>query len=774
MMLSLRRLSSVSRRAGRRFRGLLAAFLLPAVLVGAQAATAASSDDDPAAPPPREAYLRYVEEAAEAGWDAYPGIIERWRENVDPSELWGYNSPGQPLYLADILSFLYEVNGDETAAERAAQILVEYGDLRDAYPADYADTRAEYDDGIPALVNFFHVTPYTRAYTRIGHLLDTDEREIVEQNIAESVDFIFHFPEWGAHNRAIVRAEGLAYGVMAIPDHPRADDWRKMARIIASDNLTQWEVEDATHYNPIWLSSLFSYAQISGEEELVDSPIMRYYADFYKQLFTPAATIADVGDADWDPGTSYYIASFERLASAHRDGEAKWVADQLFDALEASESRGVTAASQLMLAYQWADDGVQPVRPSAGTQEVLEDIVGKKVVFRDGWDPQSTYLLLNYRDEGSGGYNTREYLRHTISVEEEKMHHGHSDENSIALLMSGGSVLLHDSGYRSGLPSGPYGQYRSDYYHNRLVARKDKRDRHQSVPDFIRTSGAYRPVETQKIEFLTLQDVDFSRTRMTDNEIGYSWDRLLAWVRPLDVFIVIDAVEVLVEDYYTFTNLWHTQTIHERGEGYYDTSLDSIGSYDVSDDRRLLISFLETYAKEDGTYEESRHFQPETAIYQTQASHYRAGDFEVFVTALIPHDAGENPADLVDGIELLPVDTFPEAAGLRITHGDGAVSYLGAKLDLDSEVVRENIRPRYTWEAGRTTYGDFETDAHFFFATVDADSIRYSASQVLQVRYRDRTLMEALPNTHGLQLDGAPDRVGYVKWRYWEDVVSAE
>ena len=31
--------------------------------------------------------------------------------------------------------------------------------------------------------------------------------------------------------------------------------------------------------------------------------------------------------------------------------------------------------------------------------------------------------------------------------------------------------------------------------------------------------------------------------------------------------------------------------------------------------------------------------------------------------------------------------------------------------------------------------------------------------------------MEALPNTHGLQLDGSPDRIGYVKWRFWEDEV---
>jgi hypothetical protein len=43
---------------------------------------------------------------------------------------------------------------------------------------------------------------------------------------------------------------------------------------------------------------------------------------------------------------------------------------------------------------------------------------------------------------------------------------------------------------------------------------------------------------------------------------------------------------------------------------------------------------------------------------------------------------------------------------------------------------------------------------------------------VSKVLHRGKSLMEALPNTHGLQLDGAPDRVGFVKWRYWEDAVT--
>ena len=127
----------------------------------------------------------------------------------------------------------------------------------------------------------------------------------------------------------------------------------------------------------------------------------------------------------------------------------------------------------------------------------------------------------------------------------------------------------------------------------------------------------------------------------------------------------------------------------------------------------------------------------------------------------------------VQKLRMIPMPDFLRGVGIEIKEGN-AVSVLGVKLSLSSEVVRENIRPRYTWEAGRIQYGDFETDAHFFFASISGSEISYSASEVLKVLYKGKTLMEALPNTHGLQLDGAPDRVGFVKWRYWEDKVSVK
>jgi len=102
---------------------------------------------------------------------------------------------------------------------------------------------------------------------------------------------------------------------------------------------------------------------------------------------------------------------------------------------------------------------------------------------------------------------------------------------ALVLLMDKGSVLLHDAGYRDGLPSGAFGAWRQDYYHNRLIARKDKRDVRQGMLEYVRNSGAYRNVRTQKVDFVRLRDVDMSRTRLIDQELGYTWDRVIAYVR---------------------------------------------------------------------------------------------------------------------------------------------------------------------------------------------------------------------------------------------------
>jgi hypothetical protein len=722
-------------------------------------------------------YLDIIKKSVEKSWRESPAMIKQWKERTKPNVLWGYDAPGYPVYLASTLAFLYEQTHERVYAERAAKLLVEYGSLRETLPKDYAKTRAEYANGVPALSNFFYMPPYARAYMAIrgSDVLDARTRATIERDLAGSIDYIFTFPEWGAHNRAMLRAEALCYAYIALPNHPNAAKWKQMSDVLAADNVYHWEIEDASNYHPVWLYSLFSYADAAHRSEAYTSPMMRYYMEYYTKLIGPSGTIPDFGDANWNSasGASRFVAIFEKGAAVYKDPEMKWAAASILKTVTSqSDTVGTGDAYSLMDAFRWADESITPQVPTSLSQEALDDLIGKKIVFRNGWNPSSLYMLLNYCDETEGGWLGREYLRQTITVEEEKMHHGHSDENSIVLLMNKGSVLLHDAGYRSDLPSGKYGAWRQDYFHNRVVARLNKRDKNQSLLEFIQNSGAHRQVRTQKIDFLTLRDVDMSRTRLIDDKLGYQWDRVVAYVRDPGYFVVVDVIKILRSDYFTFSNLWHAQKIIGHGEHFYDIATDSIApGFQFSKEQSLLVYFPETYAKSEGAEPINRHYQTEQAVYQTMSSQYKAGDTEVFVTVLVPHDRSVLPQPLIAKFRLLPTSAPYKAVCLTMEQPN-AVTTLGVKVDLESEVARENIRPRYQYDLGKTTYGDFETDAHFLFASVGKDSLSYSVSNVLRLRYQGKTLMEALPYTHSLQPDGSPDRVGISKWRRWEGTVN--
>jgi len=73
-----------------------------------------------------------------------PATLEAWKGDPRHSVLWGYNAPAQPLYLAGVYGYLYEVTREPVYATRAAKLLTEYGSLRDILPAGFAGARAEY------------------------------------------------------------------------------------------------------------------------------------------------------------------------------------------------------------------------------------------------------------------------------------------------------------------------------------------------------------------------------------------------------------------------------------------------------------------------------------------------------------------------------------------------------------------------------------------------------------------------------------------------------
>ena len=737
---------------------------------------------------PRSRYLAYARSSADWTYAHRDELLAQWKKTFDPLNVFGYRGPGGLLEMAFIYSYLFETEKRPEAAARAKEVLLTYGDYRSAYPESSIKLRSDYADGVPALPDFFTVMRYIRTFDtlrRLGRLSPADIK-VASDLIAGSMRYLLRTAEWGPMNRSALRAESLAWAVRALPGHPDAAKWEMQRRALGDDSWGNWQIEDATLYNGVWLYSLLGYADASnGIKELFSTPEMYYYAQYYLNLVCPAGVVPDLGDAHWTSNWAHFLVYFETAAAALRDPALKWAAETIaakFVDLSNPTSAGLGA--MLLDAYRWGSDAVKAAVPTGLSTEVMEDVQGKKIVFRNGWSPLSSYLLLNYRDEGDGGLNFRDYLRDTIPVEEEKMTHGHADENSIVLLMSGGSILLHDGGYRDYMPSGPYGAYRQDYFHNRLCVRPEKifwgqkqgefrystRDAvpGQSLLEFMRDAGSYRPVRTRKVDFLTFDDFDYSRTRLIDGGWGYQADRVVVYVKNPECYVVFDIFKALREDYFTLGAFWHTRKIFGQGEHWYDTGYDQIQTAALPQDKRLLVLFPAKEARMEGVEPEKRHYQDEWLIHQSWAQHFELGETCALVTVLVPHGATEGVGSWLDRVAFAPAEPARGATGVVIKDGDREI-VVGVKNDLRQDMSRDNRRPRYTYEAGRIAVGGVETDGDLIYASSRGGGLDYTIVNLTKALYRGRTLVEAAEGQYGLGYDARPDRGGIGKMRYWRD-----
>jgi hypothetical protein len=740
---------------------------------------------------PRSLYLDYTRKAADYTWENYDYLIQRWKEGFDPENVFGYRPPGGLLEMAVIYAHLYKQEKKPEYAARSKKILFTYSDYRSAYPEWARKKRPDYEEGIPMLPDFFTVMRFLRAYDilKTAGIMSAEENHKIQEDIADSMEYVLRTQEWGPMNRTALRAESLAWAVRALPDHPDTNKWEMQRKALGDDNWGNWQIEDATIYHGVWLYALLGYADAMGKlDELLDTPEMYYYTHYFLHLMCPAGMVPDFGDANWMANWPRFLVFFEATANHFNDPRLKWAATTIARKfVDFNDPKNIGLAYNFLDCYLWGGDGIPVQKPESLSKEVMEDVQGKKIVFRNGWDPLSTYLLLNYRDEGDGGLNFRDYLRDTIPVEEEKMTHGHADENSIVLLMSGGSVLLHDGGYRDYMPSGPYGAYRQDYFHNRLCVRPEKiwmgqdqgeyrysiRDAvpGQSILDFLHNAGSYRKVRTQKVDFLSLDDFDYSRTRLTDDSMGYEWDRVIVYIKNPELYAVFDIFKSRKEEYFTLANLWHTRKILAQGEHWYDTVYDKIQNQNLPTEKNLLILFPATHFRLEGTEPEKRHYQDEILIHQTTAQHFELGETVGFITVLIPHPKDEPPTRWLNKIRV--IQTKPDRAGLgvEIDSGDGQI-LIGVKNDLRMDMARDWRRPRYTYEAGKIGFGEFETNGDFLFASLKASKLAFTIVNLTKAFFKDRPLFEAKSSFYGLAFDASPYTGGLGKLRYWKDEVD--
>ncbi|MFV1981550.1 MAG: hypothetical protein ACC655_10385, partial [Rhodothermia bacterium] len=629
-------------------------------------------------------------------------------ENNIVAELIGYQPPNFLALVADISSYLYERTSDERYAEITRDLLIEIPELRSYFPEAFR-TRVEYQAGIPA-VNWFRTLPvYAISYMRTkgSRAYTATDHRTVSEAIASSVDIVFAFPEWGAMNRALLRAESFMAASKALPDHPSSARWRKMAEILASDSIGKWEIEDASIYHAVWLRSYIGYVDLAGLTGAFESPMFKFYFEYIKALLAPNGTIPEFGDGRWNTSLFEYYLVMERGAREYQSDEMKWVAERMLQSMggltvtgsgdqlpgPAFDEPNVSFARTLINRRLHGDPFLEPAEPSGGSGDAIDEIISKKIVFRSGWDDDASFLLLNYKDEGYSSIMQKDFLKHVLAVEEEKMHHGHSDENSISLFMKDGAILLYDAGYRPYAPSGDFGAWRSDFFHNRIVVRSQSKAANQSYFDVLRNSGAYNvAVRTTKIDFQSLPGMEYSRTRLEDLKTGYRWDRVMARDLEEDFFVVVDAVKFLRNDYFTIADLWHTRQIVEEGPGWFVTRYDSLAAVDPNPgDLDLLVIF--PYDRDTGTESVSRSYQREIALFQGESQYFHAGESEPFVTILYPLKRGAAAQPIVDRFGLVKHDGRAVAVSLN---RDGATEIIGVKLDYEQDLLKEDVRPRYS------------------------------------------------------------------------------
>jgi len=490
----------------------------------------------------------------------------------------------------------------------------------------------------------------------------------------------------------------------------------------------------------------------------------------------PNGTIPEFGDGRWKDNLHGYYLTLERGAKEYQSGEMKWAAKQIFDNIcqvfndkdprkptSIWETPNVGFANLLVNREEYADPTVKPTKPKYGSGDALEEVMSKKIIFRSGWDKDATFLLLNYKDEGYYSLMQKNYLKHILAVEEEKMHHGHSDENSICLLMKEGSVLLKEGNYREIAPSGEFGAFRADIFHNRVVVRNVKKYLTQPYFDVLRNSGAYNDqIRTTKIDFQEFKKIEYSRTRLEDHKNNYRWDRIITRHKENDYFIVVDALKFFRSDYFTIANLFHTRQIIQSGANWFVTRIDQIaGKYPNEDEYELLIIFPQD--KYIGKENERRDLQEELVLFQGTSQYYDQGKIESFVTILYPIKKGVDPKPIVKKFQLIRDDM--KGVGVQLNQGK---ELYGFKLDPDMDLLKEDVRPRYNYDSGKLTFAEMETDADVCFLEIVNSKPYFSGTNLVKFVYKNHVLFDT-PESQFFQVWGKSDRKGRAKWRRWDN-----
>lgn len=716
-------------------------------------------------------YREVVHESFHAAVRELPAHIARWRAEFAPQPWQEFAPPREPAALAALAAALYAETQQREYVGLAFRWIALYDTLRQLYPENLRQLLPQYRRQVPPVPDFFAFPLVCRAYMGIREALPSSQRQYLQQLIAASAEHLLSFPEWGAHNRAVLKALGLELAAQACPEHPQAPAWRRVASALVAESRTSWTLEDAQLYWGIWLYALLLYGQYA-DSTLWQLPQLALYAEAAFQLLAPFGAVAPFGDTR-NPGetAAEFIALFEWAAARWRYPHYRWAARRLFERWVLPQ-RPLPPYRALILwdAARWADTTLEPLPPSQTSRLwCSEDAIVKKLVFRTGWDSLDTYLMLTYRESPPYGWRARQFLHQSLPIEEEKGSHGHSDELSLEWFLHRGALLLTPPGYREGVPSGPYGAYRAEYFHNRLVVRPARPDAGQSLWEFLRHAGTHRPAETTKLDAWEFHPLSYARLRLQHSSDGYRWERLVLVLHDPLQLLVADIVELLREGPFTAVQLWHGTAVVHAEKNRCVLSTDAFPSLAGDTSWVLAILALERPGQRDTLFPLRRAGRNGVTYARWQTGYYRAGERLLFLTRLVPVQCTTCCAGL--GRDSVAFSSDSRGFALRLRQ-DTSLWFFLLQWDPLGGGIGDGRRPQYDSTARTLALEGLRSDADFAFVRQTPAALHYGLTYGTFLSVGSRTLFQAPPGFFPLQLDGSPPRIAPLQWRAWEETLS--
>lgn len=409
------------------------------------------------------------------------------------------------------------------------------------------------------------------------------------------------------HNHQTFPALGCMFAGEYFQKHYQAGEGRRWLTI--ADKCFQFQAqafkphEDCNGYQWLTLYHTLAYCLARPHFEYFDNGNAARDADYAIMGMDNLAYQVTYGDTGAYTGWWSEMPFLHGAEFYYRDGRYAWAINKKHEVSGRLSTGWYATDSEPTVPEDLIGAKAFPLDPhyyqSHGPAEDLpvEQTVDK-VVFRNGFDPQDQYLLLDGLNNGG---------------------HHHYDGNSISRMTANGRIWIADASYMASLPK----------YHSTALILRDGQS--EALPSYC-----------QMEHMRDLPSVGFSETALTDYA-GMDWHRNIFWLKG-EWFLVADEMQAREAGDYSVRMLWHTIGDVELGED--GLSVEQQGQHcaiRMTPELRLMLEHDEEYGANWGGYE----FIDEAVVHKmTGIWNGRLEEGEQVTLFTLLHPSGEQPSAL--------------------------------------------------------------------------------------------------------------------------------